>query len=138
MAVVTASSWARAVASETKGREHGGSRQWRGAPAASECGGALLPAEKRNRTADGGCSRQARLMTSAVANARRERRAAAIAAVLDYGVMEQRLGPRGWSSPAVRGSGAATSAASRLAGATSGDGLERRAPSSLGESRRQP
>jgi hypothetical protein len=44
-------------------------------------------------------------MTSAVANARRERRAAAIAAVLDYGVMEQRLGPRGWSSPAVRGSG---------------------------------
>jgi hypothetical protein len=45
-----------------------GSRQRRGAPAASECGDALLPTEKRNRAADGGCSRQARLTTLAAAS----------------------------------------------------------------------
>jgi hypothetical protein len=58
----------------------------------------LLPAEKRNRAADGGRSRQARLTTSAAANARRERRAAATAAVLDYGVMS-------WSRGSVPAAG---------------------------------
>lgn len=45
--------------------------------------------------------------------------------VLDYGVVEQRLGPRGWSSPAIWGSGAASfggRAAERVAASRAGAG----------------